>query len=98
MTAGPHIFDNLYADLVEEASWDVVEIEQGDDPERRTVVGVVMIPKSRKALVITTGFEDEDAWAQVSKIDTATGASETTRVVIDGADIGLTACDRTDVC
>lgn len=102
MSEGTHIFDNEVARIDQEVGAGLLEVEQGEDSddERRLVAGVVMTPRSRSAMIIETGFEGDDAWATVRKIDTATGRPVASRVVLDDSTDGEREilADRTDVC
>jgi hypothetical protein len=100
---GPHIFDNEAARLAD-SDWGLLEIEQGDGPdasEHHLVAGVVLVPRSRQALVVKTGFEGDEAWASLHKVDTATGRPVVSRVVLDDDGTEDEAqeilADRTDV-
>ena len=76
MKPGPHIFDNAMAELESEVIPEIgtVELEQGPSKSAETLFGVVMIPRSRNAMLIRFGFlPGGAAYIRVVGMDVDTG-------------------------
>lgn len=78
---GPHIFDNYVAETLENANFDLLELEQCHSTLETTQFAVLMQPRGRKALVVKVGWTGEQAWVEVTKRDMDTGAAETVSVM-----------------
>lgn len=75
---GPHVFDNIQAEVEEEVvhsvhSGGVLELTQGWSAYEGPLDVVTLLPRSRRALIVTYGWRGDDAWVRVRKLDAATG-------------------------